>query len=124
MFSDHLQPVLSPAATKQFWITFEKVDTAIHRFHMALPPLRNMGSMAEIHGTESSPINPTIFVIHTLSHLAIIQLHNALAPEMPSSYDRCLHAAREILALALTLTLDDFQNMSMEMIHSVSHHDH
>jgi hypothetical protein len=110
---------VSSATSDQFWPTFEKVDSAIHRFHMTLPPLRNSGNMAEIPGMDTSPINPSIFVIHTLAHLAIIQLHNTLAPEIPTSYERCLSAARETLGLALLLTPSDFENMSMEMIHSV-----
>lgn len=86
-----------------------------------LPGLKNTGLYGEIPPlSDMVPINSVIFVTHTLAQLAIIQLHNSLATDIPGSYDTCLTAAREILRLTQHLTPADYARTTMEVVLSVS----
>ncbi|KAG8966870.1 hypothetical protein FRC03_011191 [Tulasnella sp. 419] len=108
----------SPVARENFWKTFTMVHSAIARFQADLPPLRNTGSMGQIFGNGTSLINPTIFLVYTLVHLAYIQLHSCLVQESVPSYDQCLSSTREVLGLAMLLGPIDYDLMSMEVIYS------
>ncbi|KIO32536.1 hypothetical protein M407DRAFT_105280 [Tulasnella calospora MUT 4182] len=107
----------SPAARTQFWQKFTTVQEAIHNFMTTLPGLQNTGLYGEIPpSSPMAPINSVIFVTHTLAQLSIIQLHNSLATDLPTSYETCLTAAREILRLTQLLTSADFARTTMEVV--------
>ncbi|KAG8899588.1 hypothetical protein FRB99_006563 [Tulasnella sp. 403] len=107
----------SPQARAIFWQKFQDVEKAIANFSGQLPGLRCSGLMGEIPPTSTTdPINTVIFVTHTLAHLAVIQLHNSLAADVPTSYETCLKSAREILRLATALGPGDYARMAMEVI--------
>lgn len=107
----------SPAARAQFWQKFTIVQDAISNFMATLPGLQNTGLYGEIPpSSPMAPINSVIFVTHTLAQLAIIQLHNSLATDLPGSYDTCLAAAREILRLTQVLTPADYARTTMEVV--------
>lgn len=111
----------SPAARTQFWQKFAIVQEAISNFMTTLPALQNTGLYGEIPpSSPMAPINSVIFVTHTLAQLAIIQLHNSLATDLPTSYETCLTAAREILRLTQVLTPADYARTTMEVVLSVS----
>lgn len=107
----------SPAARAQFWQKFSTVQEAISNFMITLPGLKNTGLYGETPpSSDMVPINSVIFVTHTLAQLAIIQLHNSLATDIPGSYDTCLTAAREILRLTQHLTPADYARTTMEVV--------
>lgn len=107
----------SPAARAQFWQKFSIVQEAISNFMITLPGLKNTGLYGETPpSSDMVPINSVIFVTHTLAQLAIIQLHNSLATDIPGSYDTCLTAAREILRLTQHLTPADYARTTMEVV--------
>ncbi|KAG9049087.1 hypothetical protein FS837_011215 [Tulasnella sp. UAMH 9824] len=110
----------SPAARTQFWQKFTIVQEAISNFMTTLPALQNTGLYGEIPpSSPMAPINSVIFVTHTLAQLAIIQLHNSLATDLPTSYETCLTAAREILRLTQVLTPADYARTTNEVVLSV-----
>lgn len=118
--SSSTDPSLS--ARESFWQKVAIVEFAITSFMSGdLPPLRNEGLMGEIPPLIStSPVNGTIFLIHTLAYLAIIQLHNSMAAEIAQSYDQVLGAARGVLKLAQVLLPTDYAEIGCEVVLSVS----
>ncbi|KAG8884803.1 hypothetical protein FRB98_002162 [Tulasnella sp. 332] len=124
--ASRLSPVFltdtTPNGREGFWQKVALVEHAITCFMREdLPGLYNTGLMGEIQPTSTAAVvNGTIFVIHTLAYLAIIQLHNSMAAELPQSYERVLSAARGVLKLAQILKPSDYIGISCEVVLSIS----
>ncbi|KAG8861218.1 hypothetical protein FRB96_003168 [Tulasnella sp. 330] len=120
--ASRLSPVFltdtTPNGREGFWQKVALVEHAITCFMREdLPGLYNTGLMGEIQPTSTAAVvNGTIFVIHTLAYLAIIQLHNSMAAELPQSYERVLSAARGVLKLAQILKPSDYIGISCEVV--------
>lgn len=112
----------TPNGREGFWQKVALVEHAITCFMREdLPGLRNTGFMGEIApSSTAAPVNGVVFVIHTLAYLAIIQLHNSMAAEIPQSYERVLNAARGVLKLAQVLKPGDYIGITCEVVLSVS----
>ncbi|KAG9038432.1 hypothetical protein FRB95_001289 [Tulasnella sp. JGI-2019a] len=120
--ASRLSPVFlsdtTPNGREGFWQKVGLVELAITSFMREdLPGLKNTGFMGEVPPlSPNDPVNGVIFVIHTLAYLAIIQLHNSMAAEIPQSYDRVLNAARGVLKLAQMLSPSDYMGIGCEVV--------
>ncbi|KAJ7643890.1 Zn(2)-Cys(6) binuclear cluster domain-containing protein [Roridomyces roridus] len=72
----------------QLEASFNAIDALIEGFKLALPAVQ--GGLQSLDARE-------MFVIHSLAHVATIQLHNPFADEVEASRARALDAARAIV---------------------------
>lgn len=70
--------------------------------------------MGEVLGQSHSPVNVPLALVHTLAHVATIQLHNIVAENDGDSYNRSLQAAHG--AVTIIHELADADPDDMEMI--------
>lgn len=100
-----------------FWSTFQSIDFAITRFHATLPLVRNTGEMGEVLAQPHSPVNVPLALVHTLVHVATIQLHNIVANDNTDSYNRSLQAAHGAVTIIHELADADPDDMEMILGH-------
>jgi hypothetical protein len=74
--------------------------------------------MGEVIGGLSDPVNPQLVIVHTLTITAMLELHNSVAMDVPESYERCLRAARDVVAIARDM--GDVDLTEFEMLLGVS----
>ncbi|KAF8528179.1 hypothetical protein BU17DRAFT_61477 [Hysterangium stoloniferum] len=97
----------SPQVTEEFWVDFQNLDATISRLLVNLPSVRLSMDDPQHHGhPQPRPrVNTSIFVIHSLLHAAIIQLHSLLAFKDAASQQRS--AAVAALAASMVHDLDE-----------------
>jgi hypothetical protein len=79
----------------QFYLSFNTIDALIERFKISLPAVH-------LHPTRS------MLVIHTLVHVATIQLHNPFISNIDASHLRVLDAARAVVATLAQVPVHEF----------------
>ncbi|KAF7368308.1 Fungal-trans domain-containing protein [Mycena venus] len=80
---------------RQFYASFKSVDALIERFKLSLPT---------VHATSSREI----IVIHSLAHVATIQLHNPFVVNTDASRSRAVTSARTMIANLGQVPLNQF----------------
>ncbi|KAJ6585332.1 hypothetical protein B0H19DRAFT_926757 [Mycena capillaripes] len=80
---------------RQFYVSFNAIDTLIERFKLSLPTVQS-------HSTRE------MLVIHSLVHVATIQQHNPFVVDNDASRLRVLGSARAILASLAQVPLNEF----------------
>jgi hypothetical protein len=79
----------------QFYHSFNSIDTLIEGFKLCIP-------MVQPHSTRE------MLVVHSLVHVATIQLHNPFVVEIDTSRLRVLGSARAIVANLVQAAVNEF----------------
>ncbi|KAJ7936982.1 Zn(2)-Cys(6) binuclear cluster domain-containing protein [Mycena leptocephala] len=88
-------PDMTNEQLTQFYLSFNTIDALIERFKISLPAVH-------LHPTRS------MLVIHTLVHVATIQLHNPFISNIDASHLRALDAARAVVATLAQVPVHEF----------------
>ncbi|KAJ6508400.1 hypothetical protein C8R45DRAFT_816545, partial [Mycena sanguinolenta] len=80
---------------RQFYASFKSADSLIERFKLDLPTVHSRSTRE-------------IIVIHSLAHVATIQLHNPFVVDTDASRSRVVASARTIVANLAQVPLDRF----------------
>ncbi|KAJ6585286.1 hypothetical protein B0H19DRAFT_417850 [Mycena capillaripes] len=80
---------------RQFYVSFNSLDTLIERFKLSLP-------------TVQLPTSREMLVIHSLVHVSTIQLHNPFVVDNNASRQRVLDSARAIIAYLGQVPVNEF----------------
>ncbi|KAF7364925.1 Fungal-trans domain-containing protein [Mycena venus] len=80
---------------RQFYASFKSADTSIERFKLSLPTVHSQSSREMI-------------VVHSLAHVATIQLHNPFVADTDASRSRVVTSARTIVANLAQVPLNKF----------------
>ncbi|KAJ7486163.1 Zn(2)-Cys(6) binuclear cluster domain-containing protein [Mycena galericulata] len=89
------RPNMSNEQLNQFYVSFNSIDTLIEGFKRLLPTV-HLESTREM------------FVVHSLVHVATIQLHNPFGVDIEASRLRELAAARAVVADIAQVPVNDF----------------
>ncbi|KAJ7069545.1 Zn(2)-Cys(6) binuclear cluster domain-containing protein [Mycena amicta] len=101
--ADLYRPDMSPAQLNDFYRSFNSMDTLIENFIRSLPSLFNTVPIERAR---------TLFLVHALARVALIQLHNPFVDVLGSDYNarrRALEAARGIVADLAVVPVNDFR---------------
>ncbi|KAJ6578179.1 hypothetical protein B0H19DRAFT_576655 [Mycena capillaripes] len=89
------RPNMTNEQLNQLSLSFNSIDTLIEGFKISLPPVH-------VHSTRE------MLVLHSLVHVATIQLHNPFVVEIEASRLRVLDAARAVLADFAQMDVNEF----------------
>lgn len=89
------------APSTAFTDDFQNLENTILRFVPTLVPVQQLDAL-------TPQIKHAFVTNHTLAHSAIIHLYYPFGTEDPSSYEKCLRAARSIMTVVKSLSDVDF----------------
>ncbi|KAK7022979.1 fungal-trans domain-containing protein [Favolaschia claudopus] len=95
--ASHYRPnVMNNDQLSQFYVSFNSIDTLIEQFKSSIPTI-------QMHATRE------MLIIHSLTYVATIQLHNPFIIENDMSRLRGLDAARVIVACLVQAPINEFR---------------
>jgi len=95
---------MSPQENGQFYAAFTSLDNLLIKFTDELPSIQSLGAQGGL--------TRTLMIIHTLVHVAAIQLHNPFIVEYPASQARFVASASSIVQLINDSDIGQFPSIN------------